>query len=141
MEIPLPFMRTFLLVFLRHFLLARRASLSPDRKRRFLWKRRIGHDLASVRSQNLLLNTFVDLLKLDPSLDLRRRAPNGLQGDLSIRGATFGQTLVLLNGQRLSDPRSGHHSWICRAAASVESIEVLRGRVRRCMDPTHWVAW
>ncbi|HEY3444549.1 MAG TPA: TonB-dependent receptor [Paludibaculum sp.] len=81
-----------------------------------------------ARSQNLLLNTFVDLLKLDPSLDLQQRAPNGLQGDLSIRGATFGQTLVLLNGHRLSDPQSGHHSLdLPIPLQSIQSIEVLRG--------------
>lgn len=81
-----------------------------------------------VRSQNLLLNTFVDLLRLEPSLDLRQRAPNGLQGDLSIRGATFGQTLVLLNGQRLSDPQSGHHSLdLPVPLQSVTAMEVLRG--------------
>jgi iron complex outermembrane recepter protein len=81
-----------------------------------------------ARSQTLLLNSFVDLLKLDSSLDLRQRAPNGLQGDLSIRGATFGQTLVLLNGQRLSDPQSGHHSLdLPVPLQSIASIEVLRG--------------
>jgi iron complex outermembrane receptor protein len=81
-----------------------------------------------VRSQNLLLNTFVDLLRLDPSLDLRQRAPNGLQGDLSIRGASFGQTLVLLNGRRLNDPQSGHHSLdLPVPLESVQSLEVLRG--------------
>jgi len=81
-----------------------------------------------VRSQNLLLNTFVDLLKLDPSLDLRQRGPNGVQGDLSIRGATFGQTLVLLNGRRLSDPQSGHHSLdLPIPLQSIQSMEVLRG--------------
>jgi iron complex outermembrane receptor protein len=81
-----------------------------------------------VRSQNLLLNSFVDLLRLDPSLDLRQRAPNGLQGDLSIRGASFGQTLVLLNGRRLNDPQSGHHSLDLPVPLdSVQSLEVLRG--------------
>jgi len=81
-----------------------------------------------VRGQTLLLNSFADLLKLDPSLDLRQRAPNNVQGDLSIRGATFGQTLVLLNGRRMNDPQSGHHSLdIPVPLESVQSIEVLRG--------------
>src|SRR6266545_1105689 len=44
-----------------------------------------------ARQQSLLLNTLTDLLQLDPSLDLRRRAPEGLQSDLSIRGSGFGQ--------------------------------------------------
>ena len=54
-----------------------------------------------VRALSLVSNTFADLLKLDSSLDLRQRAPNGIQGDLSIRGGGFGQTLILLDGLRL----------------------------------------
>ena len=81
-----------------------------------------------VRSQSLTVNTLVDLLKLDPSLDLQERAPDGVQGDLSIRGASFGQTLVLLNGMRLNDPQSGHHNMdIPVPLESVERVEVLRG--------------
>jgi iron complex outermembrane receptor protein len=81
-----------------------------------------------VRSQSLTVNTLVDLLKMDPSLDLEERAPDGVQGDLSIRGAGFGQTLVLLNGMRLNDPQSGHHNMdIPVPLESVERVEVLRG--------------
>ncbi|MBS1833899.1 MAG: TonB-dependent receptor plug domain-containing protein, partial [Acidobacteria bacterium] len=63
-----------------------------------------------VRNLALLSNTLSDFLKLDPSLDLRSRAPNGLQSDLSIRGSSFGQTLVLIDGQRVNDAQSGHHN-------------------------------
>ena len=81
-----------------------------------------------ARSQSLTVNTLVDLLKLDPSLDLEERAPGGVQADLSIRGAGFGQTLVLLNGMRLNDPQSGHHNMdIPVPLESVERVEVLRG--------------
>jgi iron complex outermembrane receptor protein len=81
-----------------------------------------------VRSQSLTVNTLVELLKLDPSLDLEERAPGGVQADLSIRGASFGQTLVLLNGMRLNDPQSGHHSMdIPVPLESVDRVEVLRG--------------
>ncbi len=81
-----------------------------------------------VRDQALLSNTLSDFLRLDPSLDLRQRAPNGVQSDLSIRGASFGQTLVLLNGQRMNDVQSGHHSLdIPVTLESVSRIEVLRG--------------
>jgi len=55
-------------------------------------------------------NTVMDFLRFDPSLDLQQRAPNGMQSDVSIRGAGYGQTLVLLNGQRLNDVQSGHHN-------------------------------
>jgi len=63
-----------------------------------------------VKGEDLLSNTLVDFLRLDPSLDLRERAPNGVQTDLSIRGGTFGQTLVLVDGQRMNDAQSGHHN-------------------------------
>jgi iron complex outermembrane receptor protein len=81
-----------------------------------------------VRNNTLFLNTLTDLLKLDPSIDLQERAPGGIQADVSIRGANFGQTLVLLNGQRLNDAQSGHHDMdIPVPLDSVERVEILRG--------------
>ena len=84
--------------------------------------------LLPARGMELVLNSLVDLLQLDPSLDLQERAPDGVQTDLSIRGANFEQTLVLLNGQRLNDVQSGHHDMdIPVPLDSVERVEVLRG--------------
>ncbi len=81
-----------------------------------------------VREQSVLFQNVIDFLQLDPSLDVRRRAPVGVQTDLSIRGAAFGQTLVLLNGRRLNDPQSGHHSLDVPAPLdAVQAVEVLRG--------------
>ena len=81
-----------------------------------------------VKEQSLLFFNVIDFLQLDPSLDVRRRAPGGVQTDLSIRGATFGQTLVLLNGRRMNDPQSGHHSLDIPAPLdAVQAVEVLRG--------------
>jgi iron complex outermembrane receptor protein len=84
--------------------------------------------LLPARSMELVLNSLVDLLQQDPSLDLQERAPDGVQTDLSIRGANFEQTLVLLNGQRLNDVQTGHHDMdIPVPLDSVERVEVLRG--------------
>ena len=81
-----------------------------------------------ARQNALVLNTLVDLLRLDPSLDLQERAPDGVQTDLSIRGANFGQTLVLLNGMRLNDVQSGHHNMdIPVPLDSVSRVEVMLG--------------
>jgi iron complex outermembrane receptor protein len=81
-----------------------------------------------LRGLRLVSNTFADLLRLESSLDLRQRAPNGVQGDLSIRGSTFGQTLVLLDGLRLNDVQSGHHNLdIPVPLEAVARIEVLKG--------------
>jgi iron complex outermembrane receptor protein len=68
------------------------------------------------------------LLRLDPSVDVLARGPNGVQADVSIRGGSFGQTLVLLDGQRLNDPQTGHHSMdLPVPLQEVDRIEVLRG--------------
>ncbi len=81
-----------------------------------------------ARENNLVLNTLADLLRQDPSVDLRERAPNGVQADVSIRGGSFGQTLILLNGLRLNDAQSGHHNMdIPVPLESVSRIEVMRG--------------
>jgi len=78
--------------------------------------------------KNPLYNSWVDLLDLVPSVDLRQRATNNVQGDLSIRGSSFGETLVLLNGLRMDDVQSGHHDMdLPLPATSVERIEVMRG--------------
>ena len=50
----------------------------------------------------------VDLLRADPSLNLQARAGEGVQADLSIRGTTFEQSLILVNGLRVNDPETGH---------------------------------
>jgi iron complex outermembrane receptor protein len=81
-----------------------------------------------VRDRELAFNTLADFLRLDPSLDLQSRAPGGIQADLSIRGASFGQTLILLNGQRLNDVQSGHHNMdIPVPLDSIARVEVMRG--------------
>jgi iron complex outermembrane receptor protein len=84
--------------------------------------------LLPVRDSSLVLNSLVDALRLDPSLDVQARAAGGVQNDLSIRGSTFEQTLVLLNGFRLDDAQSGHHDMdIPVPVDSVSQMEVLRG--------------
>jgi iron complex outermembrane receptor protein len=81
-----------------------------------------------IEPNRLLTNTFADLLRLDASVDLRARAPHGVQTDLSIRGSTFGQTLVLFDGLRINDAQSGHHNLnLPFPLESLEAVEVLRG--------------
>ncbi len=78
--------------------------------------------------QKLLSNTVLDFLRLDPSLDVGSRAPNGVQTDLSIRGGDFEQTLVLVDGIRMTDPQSGHHDMdIPLPPDAVGRVEILKG--------------
>ncbi len=81
-----------------------------------------------VRADEILLNSWVDALRAEPSVDLQERAPDGEQSDVSIRGASFGQTLILLNGIRLNDVQSGHHNMdLPIPLAAIDHLEVLRG--------------
>ena len=78
--------------------------------------------------QRPLFNSWFELLQLDPSLDLQERVPGGFQGDLSIRGATFGQTLILLNGMRLDDVQTGHFNLDLPVPFEmISGLEVLKG--------------
>jgi iron complex outermembrane receptor protein len=81
-----------------------------------------------VRQLEPLFSTWVDYVQLDPALDLQQRAASGIQGDLSIRGASFGQTLVLIDGVRVDDSQTGHHNLdLPLPLASLDRIEVLSG--------------
>jgi iron complex outermembrane receptor protein len=81
-----------------------------------------------TRPQDGLFSNWADYLELDPSIDLRHRAAGDVQGDLSIRGSTFGQTLVLLDGLRMDDVQTGHHDMdLPLPTEFVQRIEVLRG--------------
>src|SRR5690606_7126956 len=42
--------------------------------------------------------------------DIRRRGGNGVQADISLRGSSFEQVLILVNGVRMNDSQTGHNS-------------------------------
>ena len=81
-----------------------------------------------TREAPLLYNHWVQYLQLDPSVDLQERAPDDVQSDLSIRGSSFEQTLVMVNGLRMNDAQSGHHDMdLPLPSDSIERIEILKG--------------
>lgn len=69
-----------------------------------------------------------DVLAYIPTLDIRSRGTSAAQTDISLRGGTFDQVVVLLNGIPLQDPQTGHYAMnIPIPLALVERIEVLQG--------------
>jgi outer membrane cobalamin receptor len=85
-------------------------------------------NLISRRDQPLVSNSVVDYLRQDSSLNLQSRAPNGVQSDLSLRGTTFEQSLILLNGLRINDPETGHLNLdIPIPLDAVTRIDILHG--------------
>jgi iron complex outermembrane receptor protein len=73
-------------------------------------------------------HSVADVLRLAASVDVRARGIRGIQTDFAVRGANFGQMLVLVDGVRLNDAQSGHHNGdIAVSLDEVERIEILHG--------------
>lgn len=73
-----------------------------------------------------------EILSFTPGLDVRQRGVSGVQADIGIRGGSFEQTLMLVNGIKLSDPQTGHHMVnIPVPLSSVQRIDVLKGPASR----------
>lgn len=74
------------------------------------------------------VSSVIEALRLVPGVDPKARGPQQVQTDFSIRGATFGQSLVLVDGLRINDSQSGHHNGELPIATSgIDRIEVLAG--------------
>lgn len=73
-----------------------------------------------------------EILTFVPGVDVRQRGVGGVQADIGIRGGSFEQTLMLLNGIKLSDPQTGHHMMnIPVPLMQVDRIEILKGPASR----------
>ncbi len=69
-----------------------------------------------------------ELLSFTPGVDVRQRGVSGVQANIGIRGGSFEQTLMLLNGIKLTDPQTGNHMMnIPVPFQSIQRIEVLKG--------------
>ena len=76
----------------------------------------------------LPVHSAADILRMVSTVDVRARGERGVQTDFALRGATFAQVLVLVDGVRLNDPQSGHHNGdIPVPIEDIERIEVLHG--------------
>ena len=78
------------------------------------------------------VQSVVDLLKYAVGVDVRQRGPIGAQTDISVRGGTFDQITILLNGINIGDPQTGHNVADFPVDISeIERIEVLEGPAGR----------
>ncbi|NGM61812.1 TonB-dependent receptor [Sphingobacterium sp. SGG-5] len=82
--------------------------------------------------QQLSVRSINEALAFIGGVDIRQRGPFGTQTDVGIDGGSFEQTLILLNGVKISDAQTAHHSMnIPVPLDAVERIEVLRGPAAR----------
>ena len=73
-----------------------------------------------------------ELLQQVAGLDIRRRGVEGMQADLYIRGGSFDQTLLLIDGIKVEDPQTGHHTMnMTLPLSAIEKIEIIKGAASR----------
>ena len=93
--------------------------------------RHTGRNVTVVRADDLsktYATSLDDLLQYIPGIEVQSRSAFGVQGDITMRGATFSQVLLLVDGMRLNDPLTAHfNSYIPVTPAEIDRIEVYRG--------------
>jgi iron complex outermembrane receptor protein len=85
-------------------------------------------DILPVQGQSLAAESPQDFLRRDASIFLEERGAGGGQADIVMRGGSFEQTLVLLNGFRINDPQTSHHNLDLPVPLdAIDSIQSLEG--------------
>ncbi len=75
---------------------------------------------------------LADVLQQVAGVDIRRRGTGGSQADLYIRGGGFDQTLLLIDGIKMDDAQTGHHTMNAALPIEViERIEIIKGPAAR----------
>jgi len=88
--------------------------------------------ITAKQIQQLPVRSVNEVLSMIGGVDIRQRGPFGSQADVSIDGGTFEQTLILLNGIKISDAQTAHHSLNLPVTLdAIERIEVLKGPAAR----------
>ena len=81
---------------------------------------------------NSAATNVADLLQQVVGVDIRRRGTAGSQADLYIRGGGFDQTLLLIDGIKMDDAQTGHHTMNAALPIEViERIEIIKGPAAR----------
>jgi len=84
--------------------------------------------LTSADIGNVPVRSLLDAVAHTVAMDIRPRSPLGMQADISMRGSSFSQVLVLVDGVRINDSQTGHHNADFPVQMQdVERVEILRG--------------
>ena len=88
--------------------------------------------ITSTVIKNSAATNVADLLQQVAGVDIRRRGTAGSQADLYIRGGGFDQTLLLIDGIKMDDSQTGHHTLNAALPIEViERIEIIKGPAAR----------
>ncbi|MDA8558439.1 TonB-dependent receptor [Flavobacteriaceae bacterium] len=88
--------------------------------------------ISSEYIKNSPVTNVSDLLQEITGIDVRRRGVGGVQGDLYIRGGGFDQTLLLVDGMKMDDAQTGHHTLnMILPLYLIERVEIIKGPAAR----------
>ena len=88
--------------------------------------------ISKQQINNSTATNVSELLQQIAGIDVRRRGVEGMQADLYIRGGSFDQTLLLIDGIKVEDPQTGHHTMNMTLPLEViERIEITKGSAGR----------
>jgi iron complex outermembrane receptor protein len=85
-------------------------------------------DILPAEPYLLSVQTPLDLLRNDSSAFIEQRGSGGAQSDIVLRGGSFAQTLVLVNGFRMNDAQTAHHNLdLPIPLEAMDSVQILEG--------------
>jgi vitamin B12 transporter len=76
--------------------------------------------------------TLIDVLSDVAGIELRSRGAQDVQSDIYIRGGGFDQVLLLIDGIKVDNPQTGHHTLNAIIPIEmIERVEILKGAAGR----------
>jgi len=90
-----------------------------------------GRNITVITAEQITANpssSIDELLSTIGGVEVQSRGSFGSQADVLMRGSTYAQVLILLDGMKLNDPLTGHfNGYIPVIPEEIERIEILRG--------------
>ncbi len=88
--------------------------------------------ISAKEIQESTVSNLTDLLQSIEGIDVVKRGTNGMQADIKLRGGNFQQTLILIDGFKVEDPQTGHHTMnMMIPLENIERIEIIKGAAAR----------
>lgn len=86
------------------------------------------HILSKELIQSYSASSLDELLAQVTGVHITTRNGFGAQADIGIRGSTYAQILVVLDGQRINDPLTGHfNAYLSLPIEQIHQIEIIKG--------------
>ena len=84
--------------------------------------------LTAKQIEEIPATSLDEILQTVAGVEVQSRGGFGVQADITLRGSTFTQVLILVDGIKINDPLTGHfNGYIPVTLGEIERIEILRG--------------